>query len=541
MPEPGGVGRQRARAGKSRNADPEADGISHEGARARAILDPYHARRVAATQAWYRPRMGRARNPLSHRNRNAMFSGAEVRRVVEKLAASKRAKVVREAHDFDRRALESVLKPPLKNNGGGSWAIEDIIAARDQQMAGRFRLAARLAESMGTDPAIFTARGVRLAPVQSIAVEIVPSRAGKGDRIADEADALFGLDGISVSSETVTTIRSHLADHGVAFAAIRWTTRADGSRVDPVLSAWPIEFVWWHETAGCYVTPVRELAADVDPTPDHMMLPYGTMHAVEPIIHGNGRWVVFAKSEVLPHRLDAAVLAAGMVWARHAFAERDWAKGSAAHGNAKVVGELPPDTPLTDAEGDLTAEAAAMLTLVQAVASQDSPVGIRPAGSKIDYVTNTSRAWEVWKELAENAERSAARIYLGTDGVLGAQGGAPGVDVQALFGVATSKIQSDLRCIERGLQTGILSPWCAINFGDDKLAPTRRYVFPDADEAAVRADFSARNAAFLAAVKAARDAGLVVDAAYLAACAEQYGVPVPAIASDTRAPTDDPQ
>lgn len=480
--------------------------------------------------------MARHRNPLSNRNRNAKFTGAEIARFVEKLAASKRAKVIRDRSDFNVRELESVLKPPMRGAGGGSWSIEEIVAARDQQMAGRFRLAARLAESMGTDDALFVARQNRLAPVQALGVEIEPSKSGRGDKIADEADALFGINGIAVSPETMKTVRANLVDHGAAFASISWTARADGSRIDPILSAWPIEHVWWHEIAGCYVTPVRHLECDPDPTPGAMFGgAQGAMQMIEPILHGDGRWVVFAKSEVLPHRLDAAVLPAAMVWARHAFANRDWAKGSATHGNAKVVGELPDGTALSDADGNLTAEAAAFLTLVQAIASQDSPAGIRPSGSKVDYVTNSSRAWEVWKELTENAERAAARIYLGTDGTLGAQGGAPGVDLQALLGVATSAIQGDLACIERCLQSGLISPWAAINFGDDKLAPTRRYTYPDPDEAAVRKDFAERNAAFLAAIKAAQDAGFVTSPEYVRSLAEQYGVPDPTGASLTAA------
>lgn len=485
--------------------------------------------------------MPRKTNPLSKRNETRTFSlsGAELARLVEreavKLGASKRARVVRERGEFDARQLQSILRAPLGAAGGGSWSIEDIVSARDQQMAGRFRLAARLAESMGTDDALFTARGVRLAPVQSLGVEIVPAPKGKGDKIADEATALFGFNGIAVGSDTITTIRAHLADHGVAFGCISWTPRGDGSRVDPILNAWPIEYVWWHEVAQCYVTQVRYLDCDPDPQPGALTLPYGKTQPLEPILHGDGRWVIFRKSELRPHRLDAAILPAAMVWARHAFGMRDWTKGSASHGNAKVVGELPPETAMTDAAGDLTAEAAAFLTLVQAVASQDSPVGIRPPGSKVDYITNSSKAWEVWKELTENAERAAARIYLGTDGVLGAQGGAPGVDVQALFGVATSKIQSDLACIEGALQSGLISPWTAINFGDDKLAPTRRYTFPDPDEASVREDFAKRNAAFLADVTAARAAGFSITPEWVANVAGQHGVPIPEMPASTTA------
>lgn len=480
--------------------------------------------------------MPRPRNPLSKRNRSATFTGEEVARAVERLAASKKARVVRERREFDLEDLASIVRAPFQNAAAYSWSIEQIVAAREQQLAGRFRLPARLAESFGTDDALFTARQVRLAPVQGLDVQLAAGRGPKGDKIADEADALFGAKGIAITSDTISTIRKHLVDHGVAFAAITWTPRPDGSRLDPVLNAWPIEFVWWHEVARCYVTQVRRLDADPDPVAGQLVAPLGSTHPLEPIVHGNGRWIIFQKEEVLPHRGDAALLSAALVWARHAFALRDWAKGSAAHGNPKVIGELPAETALTDEAGDLTAEAAAFLQLVQAVASQDQPVGIKPAGSKLEYLTNTSGAWEVWVKLAEVAERAAARIYLGTDGVLGAQGGAPGVDISELLGVASGKIQSDLEAVERGLQSGLVNVWAALNFGDDKSAPTRSYVFPDPDLARVREDFAKRNAAFLADLQAYRAAGCVLTQEFVDRIAEQHGVPSPQLLAQPAAP-----
>lgn len=474
--------------------------------------------------------MARPRNPLSKRNQNHTFTGSEVARMVAKLGASKRAKVVREATDFDLRALRQFVLPPLIPQASYSWAIPDIVDARNAQMIGQFRSAARLSESMGTDPAIFTARGVRLAPVQSLSVQIDAGRGPKADKIADEADALFGQRGIGISSETITTIRTHLADHGVAFAVIERYPRADGSRVDYSLRSWPIEFVFWHAVHNAYFTQAR-FYNEEPPDPPHsglyMPARQTGLQPLVPIVHGDGRWVVFSKSELLPHRWDAAVLPGALVWASHAFAKRDWSKASAAHGNAKVVGELPEGTALSDQFGNLTAEATQFLSLLQAVAAQDSPVGIKPPGSKVDYMVNSSQAWQVWKELAESSEKAAARIYLGTDGILGAQGGAPGVDIQSLFGVATGKVQSDLECIGKAIQDAVIGPWCAENFGNDKQAPIRSYVFPDPEQAQTRDDFSKRNAAFLAAVKAARDAGFNVTPEYVASIASEYGVPVP--------------
>jgi hypothetical protein len=61
-----------------------------------------------------------------------------------------------------------MLRAPTSSSAAHSWSIEQIVAARDQQMAGRFRGPQRLAESFGTDDALFTARGVRLAPVRIV-------------------------------------------------------------------------------------------------------------------------------------------------------------------------------------------------------------------------------------------------------------------------------------------------------------------------------------------------------------------------------------
>jgi hypothetical protein len=483
--------------------------------------------------------MARPRNPLSNRNRNESFTGEQIRRFLEgnpvTLAKSKRARVVRQGSEFDLRALQSMMRAPLTNSLAYSWSLEQIVAARNAQMQGQFHLAAMLAKSFNTDDALFTARSVRLAPVQSLGVKVVAGTGPKSEQIRDEGDALFGEKGIAFSRATENTLRCHIVDHGVAFGAISWSPRADGSRWDPVLNAWPMEHVKWDALAGCYVTRIDPTSAPemiMERQPDGSWArsttsPMTTM-GLEPIIHGNGRWVVFAKSELLPHcSADATLLPAALVWPCHAFANRDWRKGSASHGNVKVVGELDENTALTDKDGNPTAEATAFMALLADLASQDMPYGIRPAKSKTDLLANPSNMWQVFAELAKESAKAAARIYLGSDGILGAQGGAPGVDITALFGVHMVKIQSDMQCIGDGLQSGLINVWAAINWGDDKQAPGRAYIFPDPDKSEVQKNFSEQNAAFLAALKAAKDAGFALTTEYVGCLAEKYGVPVP--------------
>jgi hypothetical protein len=174
-----------------------------------------------------------------------------------------------------------------------------------------------------------------------------------------------------------------------------------------------------------------------------------------------------------------------------------------------------------------------LLDLLLALSSEDSPVGVMAAGMKLDFLTNSSKAWEVWERLMLNRERAAARIYLGTDGTLGATGGAPGVDITQLFGVATTRLQGDIQTITDGFQTGTIEPWTAINFGDSSLAPYRAYLLPDPDDQKTREDYAARQTKLQELIKAARENGFAVTQEYVNELASKLNVEPPMLASQT--------
>lgn len=431
-------------------------------------------------------------------------------------APSKRAKRVRAASEFDIERLSRTIGTP---RGSGipltSWTLAEIFAARDAQLRGDFFRPAKMAEAMRTDDALAVPFRNRLAPLQCLKVKIKPAKGNpKAQSIANEADGQFGQGGVALHPDTLSSIHECLTNHNVAFACITAIPRADGSRVDYEVRAWPIENVYWNAYERTYKTRIDPATAED-----------GEGYEI-PITHGDGRWVVFQRNELDPFK-HAAILAAANVWARHAYAVRDWAKGSVAHGNAKILATMPEGVPLQDASGALSPEAEAMAALLRAFSSSDSPVGIKPAGSTVDFLTNTSSQWQIFAELILNAEKAGARIYLGTDAVMGSQGGAPGVNIEALFGVARTYVQSDIACISRGLQTGVIAPWTAINFGDSSLAPERVYIFPDEDEDAAREAESKRVAAFFDEFERAKKNGFEITQAYVDELAERHGVEAP--------------
>jgi hypothetical protein len=443
-------------------------------------------------------------------------------------ARSKRAKIVKTADQFDLdRLIRRIRMPRDGRNSIDSWSLENIYNARNSQMLGQFVEPARMAEQMRTDDALSVAWEQRLAPQRCIPVAISAAKGARGEAIADEADALFGANGVGINAETLADIHSDLVNFGVAFAINDATPREDGSRIDFEMRYWPIEYVRWDPVFRVFkarADPTTVQPGDIPDDPDNQ---YGFIGGFWiPIIHGDGRWVIFKKHDLEPFRKEAAILPSALVWARHAFAANDWRKGSKSHGSAKVVGELPAGVPLQQGDGNLTPEALAFVDLLLSIAHDDAPAGIRPAGSRTEFVTNNSTAWQVWKELMENAEKAAARIYLGTDGTLGQSAGAPGVSVEDLFGVTHTKVSGDLEALERGIDTGVIQPWCAVNFGDTRLAPRRKYVLPNDEAENVSDDYAKRNAAYLDALKTAKDAGAALTPDYVAELAKHYRVQV---------------
>lgn len=437
------------------------------------------------------------------------------------MPATKRAKKVRQASEFDAARLAAKLRTPATTSAAYSWTVAQIAAARDAQIRGQFAQPAKLAKAMRTDDALFVPWSNRIAPQRCLAVELVPSKGGRGGSVSGEAEALYGERGVGIAPGALSGIVGDYINHRVAFGYVEHVPREDGSRVDLILHHWPIEHVRWDSQARLFVTRVesvpdaeRKAAADL-----------GVASSSEvPIVHGDGRWVVFSDQEHEPFAADACLLPGALIWAAHALASRDWAKGSASHGNAKVVGELPENVSI-GSEDSLTAEALAFADLLKGIAADDAPYGIRPFGSKIDYLVNSSGAWQVWERLMLNREKAAARVYLGSDAILGSIGGAPGVDIVALFRIASTILQGDIWVLERCLSTGLLEPWAAINFGDSSLAPVRRYLLPDPDADAEREAFAKRQQAFFADLKAAKDSGCVVDQVYVDEIAKRYAVP----------------
>ena len=433
-------------------------------------------------------------------------------------APSKRAKKIRVKSEFDLVRLAAAKRPMIRTIGAFAWSIDAIKSSRGQQVIGNFRDAARLAQAMKTDGAIFSALQNRLAPQQGLPRVVVPrSQSAAALRVASEADALFGPKGVGVSRGTLVDINEQMAMHGVGFGVNVFTPRPDGSRVDVELKCWPIDCVWWNATRRCFQTSTEN---------------EGTVD----IVHGDGRWVIFTNHEVYPW-MWGALLPLAVIWADRAFGIRDRSQTGTSHGNAKTLGEMPEGVAIEDADGNLTDEAAALAEVLRTFAADPLPYGLIPSGAKVSQITNATQAWQIFDSIINSNAKDANSVLVGQNGIADASSGNY-VKAEMLFGVTENIVESDLGALQSGLLTGTIEPWAAINYGDSSLAPDAIWQMPDADQDARRESIAKNEVAFYAALALAKQHGMRVDQPYVQTLADRYGIsPVPVLVAAATAST----
>jgi hypothetical protein len=408
------------------------------------------------------------------------------------------------------------VTPPVKAQGGGvGWSLETIRSARDMQLRGQFAQPVRLAEAFRTNDALFTAYQARVATQSSIKMLWQPADTDAGRVACKRAEHA-----IHAPVHTREGIHGTLANHGIAIGYVLHETVDDpdhGPTVCMTLTEWPLEHVRYNPSTCTLETRTRE---------------NGTIT----IVHGDGRWIVFSKFGVAPWTQDACVLPGALLWAAHGGAISDWSAASFSHGQPKVIGIPREGLPLGDGQ-TLTPEAQSILDTLAALVGGESGAGVLPSGSEAKLLFNGSTAWQVFDALVINREKAAQRIYNGTDAALGSQGGAPGVDIGVLFGVANTRIQGDLEALERGLREGMLAPWMWMHAVQRADAFKYTYAMPDTDGER-RSEQEAKAIERLAAmVKQMKDSGFEVTDDTIAALVLVLGVSVPCVlaAVETRA------
>ncbi len=408
--------------------------------------------------------------------------------------------------------LGGAIQPPRRMQGPFSWNLEEIRKARDAQERGQFKQAVRLAEAFRSDDAMFVPYCARVSTLSAVKLCWGPGKSTREISATNRAASY-----ILAPQHIRQAIQGTLINHGIAIGYVLQTPSADGRNVTFTLSEWPLEHVWYDSARAKLRTRVLDAPDPVD------------------ITHGDGRWIVFAKFGVTPWAQDACVLPGAFVWAAHAGTLSSWNSAADSHGRPKVTGTLPEGVKVGK-EGGLSPEGQALVDTLGAMMSGQTDVGALPFGATAEVLINESSAWQVFDKLAGNRERAAARIYLGTDAILGATGGAPGVDIESLFEVASTVLQNDVEALERGYREGMIVPWAAMHGVDPEYITCWEYDLPDPDKAKRATQESTAIDQLGLAIQTMRSAGIEVTQDVVDALCKVFGVTTPIVLGPEPAP-----
>lgn len=371
-------------------------------------------------------------------------------------------------------------QPRTRLSGVGSWTIESILATRQAQMRGHLARPAALAVSLKSDAAIYSALLNLLAPHRGLP-RAVHGPESANQTIRAEAEMTFARDTTALCPAALADAFEALALHGLGVMTIDWKTREDGTRCDPVVSAWPAECIDFEEHTNRLVALTDE----------------GRV----PIVHGDGKWIVVHEHEQRPWTWGALV-PLSLLYADRQFGVRDRSRSAESHGDDKWIGTLPEGVPISSPMGQGMLDELVKLYDARRVM-------IKPFGSEVERVEAMAQNWQIFKELIESCDRDAQKILLGQDGTMSNAGGNY-IKSWGLFGVRNDIVEAQLSAMSRALTTGLLRPWSMINFGRwDRLE--YRWLIPDADDDARREAIAKRYTDFFAIVKEMRESGCVVD------------------------------
>jgi hypothetical protein len=404
---------------------------------------------------------------------------------------------------FDRPGLAKTYSTYARPNGLYGWEYPRLIAARDAQVRGMFREPVALARSLRTDPAVFAALLNRQAPHRGLSREIRSGHElqGTASSILAEARATFIPDtSSSLPPGLLADAFDRLALHEIGIDQIHWEPRPDGSRLDAFVTSFPLECVEWDECGE------RLLAI--------------TTEGRIPIVHGDGRWIVYTKSSDRPWAKASLVALAG-VWCDIAYARRDRSKNVESHGESKWIGTLGPGIDTDSAAGD-----AFYNELIKLYDYRRAMV--KPYGSEVERSEAAGTNWQIFGAIIDGDTKDIQRILLGQDGTMTNSGGDY-IKSWGAFGVRQDIVESDLAAVGACLSTGLLRPWSLMNFGRwDRLE--YKWLIPDSDEDTRRASIAERRKALWEDITLARSNGALVDQDYVDELAAQFGVVAPRLA-----------
>lgn len=398
-------------------------------------------------------------------------------------------------------------KPAAASWGGGAqpsaavsgyWTPTRMRAALDANDAGSFAGIVSLRSYLTRDARVGGqggARGQRIsAPMGLDAYLELPEAYESTDRRSPAQRVLDAAKPILESGAFGPLVRAHLegelADFGIGIGVVSWQPSGGGGEWTPTFTPWPLDAVRVDQVTGTLFATFAD----------------GTE---EPIVPGDGRWIVIRASLVRPWEMGAVRCICAPVLER-CYARRDASRASEAAGQSPLVGTAPRDA-------DKTTELPQFEAAMQGITTGKQGM-VKGEGFTVDRLWSKGDIADVFFRIAEIGSSDVAIGFLGTDATM-AKGttGTYGA-VSVLDGVRYDLVEADCAAL-RATWLQIAEPFAVYNYARADLAPRLDIDVPDpeedAHEAAEHKEVRESRAAFFVELTSARAAGPVTPAIVL--------------------------
>ncbi len=340
------------------------------------------------------------------------------------------------------------------------WGIKGVRSSMQSMMIGLFDTSAQLVESIVGDSRNQASMVNRHGALLSTPIRFSTPKGLENDRTALKVLSAWEKAWPFIGGEAILSELLQWSTYlGFGIAQLLWDTTRPVWR--PYLQVFHPRYAWYHWTYRCFV------AISLD--------------GQQPIFGGNGHWVLHAPHGEHRGWVRGAMRAVAPWWLARNYALRDWARYSERNGMPWVVGKTPAAANKDDINNFGNA-----LALLGQESVLTIPQGVQENLSyAIDLLeAKTADASNAFRSLIEICNTEITLSLNGTNLTTEVSGGS-------LAASKTHKqndnqiVQSEGRALALTLETQIMRPFTAFNFGDPRYTPRAAWdTSPPEDEEA---------------------------------------------------------
>lgn len=323
------------------------------------------------------------------------------------------------------------------------WTVDQVRGALTELTQGQFTNSSQLVDAITGDDRVQATLGSRTGGLFGRPVKYTPANDSAAAREVCDA---WRADWPNIGTEAVLSdLHRWGVMQGFGFGAIQWDT------TNP--SRWIPRVQPWHPRFSVYI-------------PQLFRYFVSTQDGFDPIVVGDGQWLMHAPHGEYRGWMRGAVRATAQPWLIRNFAYRDWARYSERHGMPMLKAYVPSaGDPKQREQFTSTLDNVGQETTIML------PQGVDESFSyDVEVLEATDQAWQAFPGLIDRCDMSIVLAILFQNLTTEVKEGSFAA-ARVHGDVRQSALAADNTGFKTTIRNGLARPYAGFNFGDPDLAP----------------------------------------------------------------------